>query len=204
MKKFLKGRWFPLAVVSFVAFVLFLCGFRITYVPELKTNMNVIFENIACVIVAFVVVIVVVRSLKRDTDKRNKAAITEEKYGVINANILKVKRIWNWWLRHNNAAFYWFALILLTKYVILNWNTCISMHFFQNFNGNNILFLCWILMIFLKIFRIKVKDIEIFRELQQGFMAADLQYSINERQQLISQEEQTITDGDREEVRNNA
>ena len=74
------------------------------------------------------------------------------------------------------------------------WDTCISMQFFQHFDGNNILFCCWLLMIFLKIFRIKIKDIEVFRNFQNELINADLQYSINELHQQISQEQQITAD----------
>lgn len=123
---------------------------------------------------------------------------------MINSNLTKRRRAYNWWLRHNNAVFYWGALIILTRYIILNWHICISMQFFQHFDGNNILFLCWLLMIFLKIFRIKVKDVEVFRNIQNELINADLQYSIDELQQLISQEQQATTDCNQEEEQSNA
>lgn len=85
-------------------------------------------------------------------------------------------------------VFYWVALIVLTLYILINWKTCISMQLFSRFDGNNILFLCWLLMIFLKIFKIKVKDIEIFRRLQNDYMIADMRHKIEERQQQIEQE----------------
>ena len=123
---------------------------------------------------------------------------------MINSNPTRRRQAYNWWLRHNNAVFYWGALTILTTYIVLNWNVCISMQFFQHFDGNNILFLCWLLMIFLKIFRIKVKDIEVFRNLQNDILNADLQYSINERQQLIAQEQQETTDCNQEGASSNA
>lgn len=46
MKRFIKGRWFPwvIAVAAFlsVIFLLFLCGFRITYAPELENSWTAI------------------------------------------------------------------------------------------------------------------------------------------------------------------
>ena len=72
------------------------------------------------------------------------------------------------------------------------------MQFFQEFNGNNILFLCWLLMIFLKIFKIKVKDVEIFRNLQNDYMMADMKHKIEERQQQMEQEYLPIVDCDEE------
>lgn len=119
-------------------------------------------------------------------------------------NIIKFKQVWNWFLRHNNSLFYWLIFIALTLYIVLNWNACISMKFFDSFNGNNILFFCWILMFFLKIFRIKVKDVEIFRNLQEDLLNADLQYIINEYQQLMSQEQLTSANSNQKGEANNA
>ena len=123
---------------------------------------------------------------------------------MISINTTRCRRAYNWWIRHNNAVFYWGILIILTRYIILNWDICVSMQFFRHFDGNNILFLCWLLMIFLKIFRIKVKDIEVFRALQSDLTKADLQYNINERQALISKEQQVITGCNQEGAPNNA
>lgn len=124
---------------------------------------------------------------------------------MTNPKLTKRKRIWNWWLRYNNAVFYWAALSVLTTYILINWEICISMQFFRKFDGNNILFLCWLSMIFLKIFKIKVKDVEIFRELQNDYMMADMQHKIEERQQKIGQEYLATTGKcDKEEELSNA
>ena len=45
--------------------------------------------------------------------------------------------------------FHYAVLIALTWYVLSNWETCISMQFFSRFDGNNILFLVWIILIVL-------------------------------------------------------
>ena len=46
MKNFIKGRWFPLivaiVVVTVVAFIMALFGWRITYAPELETSWNAV------------------------------------------------------------------------------------------------------------------------------------------------------------------
>lgn len=117
---------------------------------------------------------------------------------MTNPELTRRKRVWNWWLHYNNVVFYWAALIVLTIYILINWKICISMQFFQEFNGNNILFLCWLLMIFLKIFKIKVKDVEIFRNLQNDYMMADMKHKIEERQQQMEQEYLPIVDCDEE------
>lgn len=122
----------------------------------------------------------------------------ERLLAMTNPELTRRKRVWNWWLHYNNVVFYWAALIVLTIYILINWKICISMQFFQEFNGNNILFLCWLLMIFLKIFKIKVKDVEIFRNLQNDYMMADMKHKIEERQQQMEQEYLPIVDCDEE------
>lgn len=46
MKKFVKGRWFPLVatmgMATVVAFIMGLCGWRVTYAPELETSWDAI------------------------------------------------------------------------------------------------------------------------------------------------------------------
>ena len=48
-------------------------------------------------------------------------------------------------------------LIALTIYIICNWEKCISMQFFSQFDGNNILFLVWILLFVLPFYDIEIK-----------------------------------------------
>ena len=38
------------------------------------------------------------------------------------------------------GIFHGVTFLLLTAYIILNWEKCISMKFFSNFDGNNVLF----------------------------------------------------------------
>lgn len=49
-------------------------------------------------------------------------------------------------------------LCILTKYICENWEKCISMRFFSQFDGNNILFLVWIAAIILFFYDIEVKE----------------------------------------------
>ena len=58
--------------------------------------------------------------------------------------------------------FHYAVLIALTWYVLSNWETCISMQFFSRFDGNNILFLVWIILIVLVIYNIKIGDNSVF------------------------------------------
>lgn len=49
-------------------------------------------------------------------------------------------------------------LIVLTIYIVCNWEKCIAMQFFSQFDGNNILFLVWILLIVLPFYDIEIKE----------------------------------------------
>lgn len=59
------------------------------------------------------------------------------------------------------------VFILLTIYVIINWNICVSMQFFSHFDGNNILFLVWILLILLIIYEVEGKGIKLRKHKQE-------------------------------------
>ena len=67
---------------------------------------------------------------------------------------IRFNRLKAWWIRNFKNIFW----LILTIYVLRNWEKCISMEFFKSFNGNNILFIVWILMIIFTIYDIKIKD----------------------------------------------
>ncbi len=52
-------------------------------------------------------------------------------------------------------------LTILWCYIILNWKKCISMQFFSQFDGNNILFLVGIVLIILPFYKIEGKGVKI-------------------------------------------
>ena len=56
---------------------------------------------------------------------------------------------------------YLIILTCLTIYVIINWSECISMQFFSSFDGDNILFLVWIILIILVFYDVEAKDTKI-------------------------------------------
>ncbi len=72
------------------------------------------------------------------------------------------KYIWflklKYWCLISLKNIFW---IILTIYVLSNWEKCISMQFFSNFNGNNILFIIWLLMAIFAIYDIEIKWIKI-------------------------------------------
>ena len=65
----------------------------------------------------------------------------------------KLKKLWS--MRY--SVFHVIAFLCLTCYVLLNWEKCISMQFFSQFDGNNILFLVWILLFVLPFYDIEIK-----------------------------------------------
>lgn len=83
-------------------------------------------------------------------------------------------RVKGWYLRNLKNIFW----IILTIYVFLNWEKCISMEFFKNFNGNNILFIVWLLMIIFNIYDIEIKGFKI-SERKQKIDMVNSQYEMN-------------------------
>ena len=47
---------------------------------------------------------------------------------------------------------------ILTQYICINWEKCISMQFFSKFDGNNVLFFVWIVAIVLFFYDVEVKE----------------------------------------------
>lgn len=54
----------------------------------------------------------------------------------------------------NRLVDYWYVLVLFvtTIYVISNFNYCIDLHFTEEFNGNNLIFLFWLILIIFPMF----------------------------------------------------
>lgn len=69
--------------------------------------------------------------------------------------------------RENTSGIYWCLVGALTIYVFCNWEKCISMQFFSQFDGNNILFLVWILLVVLPFYDIEGKGIKVHRKEMQ-------------------------------------
>lgn len=93
---------------------------------------------------------------------------------------------WNafvkWILKYQNTLIYALVLGILTTYVICNWEICVSMQFFNDFDGNNILFLVWILLIFLILYNIEGSWIKFRRTtLHDELNDAQLQHDIDVR-----------------------
>ena len=67
-------------------------------------------------------------------------------------------RLKDWAILNIYTILYIVLIIALTKYIFCNWEKCISMQFFSQFDGNNILFLVWILLFVLPFYDVEIKE----------------------------------------------
>ncbi len=92
------------------------------------------------------------------------------------------KRLHKFLSKHSITIFHWIILISLTAYILSNWEICVSMQFFSCFNGNNILFIVWIVLIFLMIYDIEAKGFKISKhkqkEIQEKIDEANQRYNL--------------------------
>ena len=70
-----------------------------------------------------------------------------------------IGNLWKWFKSHgvsirNRLVDYWFMLIFLvtTIYVLANFKVCIDLSFTEDFNGNNLIFLFWLVLIIFPMF----------------------------------------------------
>lgn len=69
------------------------------------------------------------------------------------------------WLKiHIYEILYIILLLILSTYILVNWEKCITMKFFEQFNGNNILFLIWIMLFILPFYDIEAKGWKLRRK----------------------------------------
>lgn len=116
--KFVKGRWFPLIIAIIAALVagvvLFFCGFRITYAPELESSWDAISAvaswasvviAIASTIASFLAVWFAIRVPKKIAEQQNKIALFEMRYEVFEAyNSLKTfSELLRWAINKENV-----------------------------------------------------------------------------------------------------
>lgn len=110
----------------------------------------------------------------------------------IKANLpLWAKRLKNYIVMHKGAAEYYAVTTILWVYIILNWDKCISMQFFSEFDGNNILFLVALLLAILHFYDIEGKEWKVHRinsNMKEEYEKADKRYeqSLMKSQQVIS------------------
>lgn len=67
------------------------------------------------------------------------------------------KRFINWIRLRIYEILYIIMLMILSIYIIINWETCITMKFFEQFDGNNILFLVWIVLFILPFYDVEAE-----------------------------------------------
>lgn len=119
-----------------------------------------------------------------------------------NNNTPWYKRLFKPIYKNKDTIFYWAVLIILSIYVIKNWNTCISMQFFSNFDGNNILFILWLVLIFLMLYDIEAKDIKLKQHrLKEDIDNANMLHDINALSEIINQSSQLNQNGEQENTR---
>lgn len=71
------------------------------------------------------------------------------------------KQFWDCLKRYIYQILYVIMLGVLWTYIVLNWEKCVSMQFFSQFDGNNILFLAGILLIILPFYEVEGNGIKI-------------------------------------------
>ncbi len=76
---------------------------------------------------------------------------------------LIAKRLFNFLKRYIYQILYIIMLCALWIYIILNWEKCVSMQFFSQFDGNNILFLVGIILMILPFYEVEGDGIKIRR-----------------------------------------
>ena len=85
MMKFIKRKWFPsvavLAGILVVASILFFCGFRITYAPELENSWDAISAVAAWagVIASFIAIWFAIQVPKKIADRQDRIALFEKR-----------------------------------------------------------------------------------------------------------------------------
>ncbi len=94
------------------------------------------------------------------------------------------------------------GLIILWCYIILNWEKCISMQFFSQFDGNNILFLVGLMLAILPFYEVEGKGFKIkeagVKALQEELERTRHNYLENSTQSSVSKtklDEPTRSDG---------
>lgn len=86
MEKFIKGRWFPLAIAAIIILiitsVLFFFGFRITYAPKLENSWDAISAVAAWVgvVASFIAIWFAIQIPKKIADRQDKIALFEKRY----------------------------------------------------------------------------------------------------------------------------
>lgn len=67
--------------------------------------------------------------------------------------------------------YYMYSILvaLSTLFVFFNWNSCVNMQFFSSFNGYNIIFIVWIVLLILSLFKIDFNGISFAKKEEKVF-----------------------------------
>lgn len=68
-----------------------------------------------------------------------------------------IKQFTNWVKLRIYEILYILLLFILSGYIVINWEKCIAMKFFEQFDGNNILFLIWLVLLILPFYDVEAK-----------------------------------------------
>lgn len=97
---------------------------------------------------------------------------------------------------------YILLLALLSAYILINWEMCVTMTFFEQFDGNNILFLIWIVLLILPFYDVEAKGwkfrkkgIEDTRKLYENADLNYIQEQINNLRDTIQSQNSDGMDG---------
>lgn len=100
---------------------------------------------------------------------------------------------------HIYQILYMIVLIGLWVYIIINWNKCISMKFFEQFDGNNILFLFGIVWVVLFFYDVEAKGFKFQRKknitLSKELRNAEIDFQRNQLSVSSEQDLNIETDG---------
>lgn len=92
---------------------------------------------------------------------------------------------------HIYTILYVFMLLILWTYVVCNWDICISMQFFSQFDGNNILFILGLVLMILPFYDIEGKGVRLRRRstksLEDKLQNADSTYKHEMLRSEVSQ-----------------
>ena len=112
------------------------------------------------------------------------------------------KRFIRWIKLHIYEIMYILLLALLSAYILINWEMSVTMNFFEQFDGNNILFLIWIVLLILPFYDVEAKGwkfrkkgIEDTRKLYENADLNYIQEQINNLRDTIQSQNSDGMDG---------
>ncbi len=83
--------------------------------------------------------------------------------------IIKMENKWKRFINgiklYLHEIMYFVLLVILTRYILLHWEECIAMQFFEKFDGNNILFLIWLALLILPFYDVEAKGWKLRRKI---------------------------------------